>query len=262
MKGCLLCSQTSEVVLRRWLERCVVTATGLSSSLSGPDSSSPMRCAYSDSRFMCDRCDTAYPPMAAPATRPIASMPSIGQVRDGALRGSKSAIRSMAASFQCLPHDLKSPKSITYSSPHHRFERTFKCFESLATLAVSCRESLRCWIVPVQLDDPRVPVPEALPETLGLGDDDGHVGQLDLTPDLVRLRVHELADAVQHLLFHGQYLRVDLAPVKGLLERRIARYALAVHGLAPVAAARRGVDVGPPTDQLDLIHSPHIRSRA
>src|SRR5258708_21665608 len=133
---------------------------------------------------MCAGCDTAKPPMAAPATRPIASMPSIGQVRDGALRGSKSAIRSMAASFQCLPHDLKSPKSITISSPHHCVEPTYKCCESPATHAVSCRELLRFCIVPVQLHNPRVPVPEALPETLGLGDDDGHVGQLDLTPDL------------------------------------------------------------------------------
>src|SRR5258708_7658236 len=172
-----------------------------------------MRTPYSDSRFMCARCDTPSPPIAAPAARPIASMPSIRQVRDGARRGSMSAIRSMAASFQCLPHDLKSPKSITYPSPHHRIERTYKCCESLATRAVSRRELLRSWVVPVQLYDSGVPVAEALPETFCLADDDGHVGQLDLSPDLGRLRVHAPPDAVHHLLFHGQYFPVDPAPV-------------------------------------------------
>src|SRR5450759_5897604 len=106
----------------------------------------------------------------------------------------------------------------------------------------------------VELNHPRVPVPEALPEALSLGDDDRHVGQLDLVPDRSRLRVHELADAVEHLLFHGQDLGVDLAPVERVRERRVARDSLAIHSLAPVATAHRGIDIGPPFDQLDLIH--------
>src|SRR5258708_20955402 len=109
-------------------------------------------------------------------------MPSIGQVRDGARRGSMSAIRSMAASFQCLPHDLKSPKPITYPSPHHRIERTYKCWESLATHAESRRELLRPWAVPTQPYATDLPEAEDLPQTYCLDDDAGPVDHLTRPP--------------------------------------------------------------------------------
>src|SRR5258708_35667262 len=197
------------------------------------------------------------PVLVIPAPDSTAKLPAVfsrGSVAANAVAGQIRRTRPASPT-------AKMGRRIFITSPSCRAVVT-KAAKNPVAHVVCCKDLLRLWIVPVQLHDPRVPVAEALPETLGLGDDDGHVGQLDLSPDLVRLRVHELADAVKDLLFHGQYLRVDLAPVEGLLERRIARYALAVHGLAPVATARRGVDVGPPTGRLDLIHSPQIRSRA
>src|SRR6266851_396492 len=75
----------------------------------------------------------------------------------------------------------------------------------------------------VELCHPRIPIAQALPESFGLGDDNRDVRQLDLAAALVGLRGHKLADAGQHLFLHGEYLGVDLPPIKGMLERCVFR---------------------------------------
>ncbi|MFI5461366.1 MAG: hypothetical protein ACHRXM_38685 [Isosphaerales bacterium] len=58
-------------------------------------------------RLICERWDTAYPPSAAPATKPTANIPSIGQGLDGESSG-KVTICRKPASFHFFGHDLRS----------------------------------------------------------------------------------------------------------------------------------------------------------
>ena len=106
-----------------------------------------------------------------------------------------------------------------------------------------------------QLDDSCLPITEALPEPLGLGDYDRDVCPLYLAANLLGLREHQLADADQHLLLHRKDLGVDLLPVERLLDVPILRKTLPIHGLAPVAAAHCGVDIRPRGFGLDLFHA-------
>jgi hypothetical protein len=82
-------------------------------------SSSPIRWACIASRLICDRWDAAYPPSAAPITKPTANMPSIGHGLDGESSG-KVTICRKAVSFHLFGQDLR---SITTSLVWCRAER-------------------------------------------------------------------------------------------------------------------------------------------
>lgn len=107
----------------------------------------------------------------------------------------------------------------------------------------------------VELEQPSLPVSEALSESLCLRHDHRHVGELDLAPSLSRLCRHQLLDSPQNLFLHREDFGVDVGPVACLLQGCASRRALPVHSLRPITAANSGVDVGPRRALSRLLHA-------